>query len=445
MENAIQDEPVVVAPATSGKPSIWQRLGGGALTIAVFIHIVLLVLGGIWIFQRIYEPEKKIDFIPGGGSGGGGGERGAQAKIQQKKHAQLTPTADVKRVFAEGAVSNFAIPDPGDNFGEMSTLTSLSGGGSGGLGGTGSGGGFGNGQGKGVGDGLGLGGGGNGKFNPFGLVDPSSNALQGSFYDLKQSKDRQTTEITNEGTRDVIHEFVSRGWKESALSKYYKANRTLYQNKIYIPVMKAEGAPAAFECENEVQPSRWIVIYRGVVTPPKTRRYRFVGAGDDVMVVRFNGRHVFDHGFTSGTTGIYMPPNVGFFKGEKEDDEMKKIVRRGYPMKLPVIYYNYPTTGNWNQSIGGLAVGAEFEAIAGKSYPIEILISEIPGGLFCASLLIEESGVKYEKSSGGAPILPLFRLDSGLPEVDPKADNAPPFDPNGPVWKRVGGSGRMDI
>lgn len=445
MENAIESEAIVVAPASPGKISFWRRLGGGALTIAVLIHVVLLILGGIWIFQRIYEPEKKIDFMPGGGSGGGGGERGAQAKIQQKKRAQLTPNTSVKRVFAEGAASNFAIPDPGDNFGEMSTLTSLSGGGAGGLGGSGSGGGFGNGQGKGVGDGFGLGGGGNGKFNPFGLINPSANALEGSFYDLKQTKDRKTTEITNEGTRDVIHEFVSRGWKDSSLSKYYKANRTLYQSKIYIPVMKAEGAPAAFECENEVQPSRWIVIYRGVVTPPESGRYRFVGAGDDVMVVRFNGRHVFDHGFTSGTTGIYMPPNVGFFKGEKEDDEMKKIVRREYPMKIPVTFYNYPSTENWNQSIGGIAEGTEFEAIAGKSYPIEILISEIPGGLFCASLLIQKSGVNYEKSAGGAPIFPLFRLDGGIPEVDAKAGNAPPFDPNGPVWKRVAGTVRGGI
>jgi prenyltransferase beta subunit len=148
------------------KLGFWQKLGGGALTIAIIIHVILAIFGGIYIAQRIFEPEKKIDFLPGGG-GAGGGERGAQSKVQQKKRAQITPSTNVKRVFAEGAVSTFSIPDPGDNFGEMSALSSLAGGGmSGGLGGTGSGGGFGSGQGTGTG--LGMGGGGSGKL--FGLI-----------------------------------------------------------------------------------------------------------------------------------------------------------------------------------------------------------------------------------------------------------------------------------
>ena len=150
------------------KRSIWAKLGGGALTFAIIFHVILLIIGAIWIFQVIREPEKKVDFLPGGGSAGGG-ERSAQTKVQQKKRAQITPSTNVKRVFAEGAVSNYAIPDPGDNFGEMSALSSLSAGGpSGGLGGSGSGGGFGSGHGTGTGLGLG---GGTGKL--FGLIPES--------------------------------------------------------------------------------------------------------------------------------------------------------------------------------------------------------------------------------------------------------------------------------
>lgn len=123
---------------------------------------------------------------------------------------------------------------------------------------------------------------------------------------------------------------------------------------------------------------------------------------------------------------------------------MEDKLKKEYPMKLPVTFYEYDTTRNWNGSIGGLAVGKEFEVEAGKKYPIEILISEIPGGLFCASLLIEEIGQEYKKVENGAPILPLFRLDGSLPEPT-KADNAPPYDPNGPVWKRVQARGKMDF
>lgn len=146
-----------------GGRGFWSKIGGGALTFAIIFHVILLIVGAIWIFQVIREPEKKVDFLPGGG--GGGGERGAQTKVQQKKRAQITPSTNVKRVFAEGAQSTFAIPDQGDTFGEMSQLSSLAGGGmSGGLGGSGSGGGFG----RGHGTGTGLGGGGTGKL--FGLI-----------------------------------------------------------------------------------------------------------------------------------------------------------------------------------------------------------------------------------------------------------------------------------
>jgi hypothetical protein len=137
------------------KQGFWAKIGGGSLLIAALFHVVLLVIGGFWVFQIIKEPEKKVDFMP---PGGGGGERGAEHKVQQKKRAQITPTTNSKRVFAEGAASSYAIPEQGDNFGEMSTLSSLSGGGmSGGLGGSGSGSGFG--KGAGSGGGLGMSGG----------------------------------------------------------------------------------------------------------------------------------------------------------------------------------------------------------------------------------------------------------------------------------------------
>lgn len=137
------------------KQSLWARIGGGSLMIAALFHLVLLVVGAFWVFQIINPPEKKVDFMP---PGGGGGERGAEHQVQQKRRAQITPSTNVKRVFAEGATASYAIPDQGDNFGEMSSLSSLSGGGlSGGLGGSGSGKGFGSGTGTGAGMGMGAG------------------------------------------------------------------------------------------------------------------------------------------------------------------------------------------------------------------------------------------------------------------------------------------------
>lgn len=116
------------------RSGFWSKIGGGALSFALLIHVVILLIGAVWIFQVTRVPEKKIDFLPGGG---GNGDRSAQ-KIQQKKQAKITPSTNVKRIFVEGAKSQYSIPDPGDNFGTMSALSALTGGGmSGGLEGSG--------------------------------------------------------------------------------------------------------------------------------------------------------------------------------------------------------------------------------------------------------------------------------------------------------------------
>ncbi len=421
------------------KMSFWRRLGGGSLTISIIVHAVLLVLALFWILQIIPpEKEKTVDFKPSGGGGGG------SPKMQANKSQNRVMKNAAQRVAAIGTSSSFALPEP-DASTAMTALGSL-GAASGGLGGGGSGGGRGEGIGRGVGDGMGdgIGMGAAGKMNPFGALSSTPNALIGTFYDLKQTDKRKPTNISNEQTQEVIREFVNRGWKETFLSRdYFQAPQKLYQTKIYIPLMQAEGAPAAFNCEKDVQPSRWIIVYRGVVTPPTSGRYRFVGAGDDVLVVRFNSKHVFDHGFYGGTTGTHLSRMKDVLTGGNDDRERQRELKDS-PMKIPVEFYKYDTTNNWNGAIGGLAVGPTFEAKAGTAYPIEILLSEIPGGLFCASLMIEKVGEKYEKASTGSPILPVFRIDHQPPAVT-TGDNAPPFQADGPSWKVMEGMGKIGI
>lgn len=426
-------------PMARPKVSYWRKLGGGSLTISIIIHAVVLTLGLFWILQIIPpEKEKVVDFKPSGGGGG-------SPKLQANKNQNRVTKAATQRVAAAGISSTFTLPDPAMGS-TLKSLGALGAAGGGGLGGGGSGGGRGEGIGRGIGDGMGdgIGSAPPGLKNPFGALNRTPNALTGTFYDLKQTDDRKPTNISNEETREVIREFVNKGWKENTLSrKYFEAPQKLYQTKIYIPLMQAEGAPAAFNCEKDVQPSRWVIVYRGSVTPPASGRYRFVGAGDDVLVVRFNNRHVFDHGFYGGTTGMHLSGNtVNILTGEEKDRERERQLRDS-PMKIPVEFYKYDTTRNWNGAIGGLAVGPWFEAKAGTSYPIEILLSEIPGGLFCASLMVEKSGEKYEKASTGSPVLPLFRLDHQPPAVT-EGDNAPPFMKDGPSWK-VAEGGKIGI
>ncbi|BCU77767.1 hypothetical protein [Luteolibacter sp. LG18] len=419
--------------AEENKPSFWKKLGGGSLSISLIVHAILLAIGVVWIFQIIPAQEAKVDFMP---KGGGGGSPGVKEVSNKKQRATMT-NPNTPRMAAKGVAGTFTLPEP-DAASAMSSVGSLSSGGlSGGLGGSGSGGGRGDGHGTGFGSGMGPGlGGGGGAMSPFGMVDPNANALVGTFYNLNHRANGADLEMNNDKHWDAVHDFVTRGWKDAELSKFQQAPKKLYQTKIYMPAMAAGEAPKAFGVTPDPHP-RWIVVYRGMVTAAKSGKFRFVGAGDDSMVVRFNNRNVFDYGYVPGTI-----PLAGFQAALKSSERLKGP-QRDCPMEPPVTFYQYPSTADWNRGIGGVAVGPEISVQAGQSYPIDILITEGWGGLFSAGLMIQETGAAYQKASSGSPILPLFRTDDSLP-TDVKGDNLVPYEPQGPVW-RINQTGRKDI
>jgi hypothetical protein len=417
--------------------SYWRKVGGGSLTISLIVHAVFLILALLWVWESIPKEKREVPFL--GQSGGGGNPN---RETMSKKRASMSPV-EAPRIAAAGVSTGLSLPEPTAS----STITSIgslsSGEISGGLGGSGSGGGRGDGSGKGFGSGMGPGlASGAPAASPFGSIDPRSQGLVGVFFDTKRNQKGEPTNITEPEVRSLVAEFTTKGWKERSLSsKYFQAPQKLKLNRIYMPRLTADVAPAAFNCK-EVEPRFWIVIYRGTVVPPKSGKFRFVGAGDDAMVVRFNGKNLFDHGYTLGTMGISIANLVPILNGSAKSDSIEEIVKKSGAMKIPITYYRYSTTSQLNEAIGGFAVGPEIEVKAGQSYPIEILISEIPGGFFSASLLFQESGVEYPKTPEGSPILPIFRFDQTIPDGT-NQDDAPPFDPNGPVWKVVESRGAI--
>ncbi|MES2659299.1 MAG: hypothetical protein V4689_11835 [Verrucomicrobiota bacterium] len=434
-----QDHPLEIP--TPPKRSFWQKLGGGSLTISLLFHVILLAIAVIWVLQIIpAEQEKVVDFAPRSGGGGS-----PASEVQAKKQRVQMTKPNLARVSAKDVASSIVLPDPEDVT-QMTSVGSISSGGiSGGLGGPGSGGGKGDGHGKGFGSGMAPGmSNGTGTKNPFGMLDMNPDALAGTFYDLKQTSNREPTNMTDDEMRLEIKEIVRRGFKEKSFEKYFKAPSKLYQSKLHIPIMSADSAPAAFDVEKEVQPRRWVVVYRGAVKAPKSGKFRFVGESDDLLVVHFNDRPVFDYGYTLAGTGTHVNGRAGEMNGTTENRELAKEVRRLTPMRLPITFYQYTKTPAHNRNIGGLAVGPEFEVREGQTYPIEILVGEIPGGFFSVSLLIEEIGASYQKDPGGAPILPLFRLDNSVPDPALQGE-APPFDPNGPIWRSVQSAVKEDI
>ena len=210
-------------------------MGGGALSISILVHVALLIIGAFWVLQIIREPEKKVDFMPA--SGGGGAPESQQ---QQKKQRNVHLQESVSRVAAVGVESSISLPDP-DMSSAMTSLGNLGGGSlSKGMGGNGSGGGKGNGTGTGFGDGMGPGmGNGTGLKSPFGMLEAAPSALLGTFYDLKQTKDKKPTNMTDDEMRLTVREIVSKGFKERTFDKYYHATQKLYQTKLYMPFMRA--------------------------------------------------------------------------------------------------------------------------------------------------------------------------------------------------------------
>jgi hypothetical protein len=254
-------------------------MGLGAFTISVLVHGIFILLAIFFFIHWVEPPPEKIDFLPGGG---GGGSDGTSYKIQQGRKAAITTPAQSKRIASTRLTSSCSLPDSVNDLVNpdlpMDVGAARKGSGGGGGSGTGSGTGIGSGIGPGSGPGVGK-----GFINPFGIIKPTGKALVGTFYDFKQNQNRKPTGVNSDRVEKILHEFINNGWKERNLQEnYYKATQTLYQTKIYLPTMPAKNAPAAFQCEKEAKPSCWAVIYRGTVSPPESRRFRFVGIADNV-------------------------------------------------------------------------------------------------------------------------------------------------------------------
>ena len=216
------------------------------------------------------------------------------------------------------------------------------------------------------------------------------NELTGTFYDLKQTKKGEPTNIDT-GKYDAVIQRFLRSWNERIFRDYFSAPKKKYATAFMMPTMRADVAPESFGVANEVKPKLWLAHYTGLISAPKTGRYRFCGQGDDILYVRVKNRLVLDASW----------PNVqGRLSGWTSDDGDNRKFQLGN---------NKMVIGDW------------INLTEGKPVKIEILLGERPGGLFCCQLVIEEKGKVYrqapytyeegdETQTGTRPVLPVFKL-----------------------------------
>ncbi len=217
-----------------------------------------------------------------------------------------------------------------------------------------------------------------GRTSAFGQSQASEAAFIGVLYDLKQTQDHKPTKVTPDDYSNILDEFLSEGWNEAVLNRYYRFSRPLYTTQIFIPNMNADYGPKAFGAEKYVQPSRWVIHYKGEVSPPETGNYRFWAIADDIIAVAVNGKTV--------------------------------VIGNRDSCRLPKTNWK-PSEGDGGYAGDGNLHAGDWMALSkDQIYDMDIIIGERPGGMFNAFLMVEKQGNTYQRDDHGHLILPVFQI-----------------------------------
>lgn len=202
------------------------------------------------------------------------------------------------------------------------------------------------------------------KLTDFGYTGRATGTLEGTLIDLKRTKSGRATGLDGYGQRvNAVREFTDGAWTASRLTrKYYSAENKLYASYWIVPMGPAAKAPKAFGVEGEIEPSGIVAYYEGAYTPEKSMEMRFCGGADDALIVRLNSKIVFDGSLRDGYSSY-----------ERTSSDR--------PTTRPIGGINAQTCyGDWLQ------------LEAGKSYDMQVLVAEIPGGGFGCMLFYQLKG-----------------------------------------------------
>lgn len=288
------------------------------------------------------------------------------------------------------------------------------------------------------GDGLGDGLGGGGTAGRMGTQTKLKSGFVGRFWDLKKTPagaDSKLKDATgNEKVLSLESQFYNGGWNASVFSPYCEAKTKLYTSCFYMPNCLDNEATHAYDPNGKMglKASRWVALYRAKVRAPKSGKFRFFGAGDSVLAVRFDGVNVLACGFhnlkNAAWNGFHIVSNPDCLKD-------RTVVA-------------YESCQFWNDQFGGFVAGEPFTVQEGQWYEMQVLVSEIGGGNFGFCLLIDdmsEDGKKTNKK--GEPLYQLFRTSFVEPNAKETYEEIfykpgdegekvdPPYDPDSMIWE----------
>lgn len=302
--------------------------------------------------------------------------------------------------------------------------------------------------------------------------------LPGVLYDLKLTSDGMPTRLMasqdgkqfnrlrtalsvwnlpdTSGKESVVIPFLKRfvlsNWPyktDSAGNLYFRefnlfsrSSVTPYRSFFYQPFLSSDTAPKSFSNDSKFSPGvGWVGIHAGYVMAPFTGKFRFVGYGNDALVVRFDNQLVLDYGCYALSIGKKLDDTWDFIPilsgtAARTDPQKRMVLENPIYSKCKLDLYSASMFDKH-----GMAKGVPVSVIRGQCYPIEILVSDIEQNRFCMALFAERLDSDGNPLKENPVKLPLFRTTSELPGHSSDS-SFPDFDEDSPIWKVVDAKGK---
>lgn len=243
--------------------------------------------------------------------------------------------------------------------------------------------------------------------------------LIGIIADLKRDSNGKENGYTKNGAWERLKTLNAQKFSKSAMSKYFVAPKQVALNKVYIPAIQAKEGPKAFGL-NDCGETGWVAFYTGDLKVAEKMKFRFVGYFDEFMLIRINGKVVFEAEWINGTPQIGGGTKAGAISGWVPSDTS--------------------VVGKWAswQSSAWMVAGDWIDAEPGKPLKMELALGETAGGLCGGLLCIEVQGKQYAKE-GARPVLPVFSSRKlSMSERKKISESKYKFDANSPSFNARG-------
>ncbi len=197
-----------------------------------------------------------------------------------------------------------------------------------------------------------------------------------------------------------VKKFVDSGWKTSVFSRYYRSPKKLYATHFMMPTIPSVYGPMVFG--EDTGGWLWLVHYKGELVHKDGITFRFRGAGDNLLLVRVDGKLVLIASRTDPDAATRIAPH---WQTPEKTEYLKYWLGSSYSV-----------VGDW----------IIFEP--GVPLDMEVLMGETTGDFFTSALLVEVQGEEYERIGRLlAPALPMFTTtDLTLDVIDSVFANSVP-------------------